>query len=138
MKGSSNKVDVKLDLGYVEEELYIKNNVVIWSKGLINNANDFEHPKTTICAYSSQHPIKQAIWCTFYDHRPRLDVEQQNQSSNIGKKIPAICTVDSETIRVFTGENEDFMQSVPFPVGNLWNTKFGIFLERQKDGNETH
>lgn len=132
LKDFSNKVEAALGLGYVEEELYIKGNVVIWSKSLINNSNNFEHPKTTVCAYSSEFPIKKAIWCTFHDQRPILDSDILNQNS-CTRKIPAICVVDSESIRVFTAENEDFLEAVPFPVGNLWNTKYGIFLEREKE-----
>lgn len=119
-------------MGYVEEELYIKGNVVIWSKSLITNLNDVDHPKTTICAYSSQEPIKQAIWCTFHDQRPVLNPDLQTNTPE--KKIPAICVVDSESIRIFTTESEDFIEAVPFPVGNLWNTKYGLFLEKEKDG----
>lgn len=136
---SGSRVETKLELGYVEEELYVKGNVVIWSKGLINNVNDFDHPKTTICAYSSQHPIRQAIWCTFHDQRPALetDLDNQNQQNTVENKIPAICVVDTESIRVFTADNEDFISSVAFQVSNLWNTKYGIFLEKQKDGKHT-
>lgn len=118
-------MDVKLEFGHVEEELYIKGNTVIWSKGFAGDA------KTTICAYTSQHPIKQAIWCTFYDQRPKFDTELPNPTE---RKLPAICVVDAESVRVYTAENEDFIDSLPFPVGNIWNTKYGIILEKQKDG----
>lgn len=127
-------MEVKLELGYVEEELYIKNNTIIWSKGLISNVNNSNRPKTTICAYTSQYPIKHAIWCTFYDNRPVLATELQQNQIVQERKIPAICFVDTESIRIFTSENEDFLESLPFPICNLWNTKFGIFLEKQKDG----
>lgn len=126
-------MDVKLELGFVEEELYIKGNTVIWSKGLINNAGEFDHAKTTICAYTSQYPVRQAVWCTFYDQRPKFDDKLQDQAE---KKIPAMCVVDSECLRVFTAENEDFIDSIAFPIGGVWNTKYGIILEKQKDGKK--
>lgn len=120
-------------MGYVEEELYIKGNVVIWSKSLINSVNDFENLKSTVCTYSSEHPIKHAIWCTFHDQRPVLDTELEGQCRS-ENRIPAVCIVDNESIRAFTATNEDFMNAIPFQVRNLWNTKYGIFLEKQKDG----
>lgn len=95
--------------------------------------NAFDHAKATICAYTSQHPIKQAIWCTFHDQRPVLSAEREGQHIS-ENKIAAVCVVDAESLRVFTADNEDFIDSVPFSVGHLWNTKYGIFLEKQRDG----
>lgn len=129
----TSKVESKLELGFVEEELYIKGNIVIWSKGLVTSTDDIDHPKATICAYSSPQPIKQAIWCTFHDQRPVLD--QESESEHVSEnKIPAVCVVDAENIRIFTSESEDYIDVLPFQVGNLWNTKYGILLEKQKDG----
>lgn len=130
------KIDTKLDLGYMEEELYIKGNVVIWSKGLISN--DFDHTRVTVCSYSSQFPIRHALWCTFHSERPILNASLSNIDSAEEKHnenpLPAVCIVDSQNIKVFTADNEDFISSVPFKIGKVWNTRFGILLEKENEG----
>lgn len=135
-KQKGKQVDTKLELGYMEEELYVKGNVVIWSRGLMNNSDDLNHSKVTVCSYSSPHPIKHAIWCTFYSERPSFTAEADKESAE--KAMEAVCIVDNECIRIFTADSEDFIDSVPFQVRNIWTMKHGILLEKQREGKETH
>lgn len=119
----------------MEEELYVKGNTVIWSKGLVNNSDSFDNARVTVCSYSSQFPVKHALWCTFYNERPSFNSAWSNIGNNIdkplGNAMPAVCIVDSQNIRVFTVDSEDFISSVPFQVSKAWNTKYGIFLEKE-------
>lgn len=119
----------------MEEELYVKGNTVIWSKGLVNNSDTFDNARVTVCSYSSQFPIKHALWCTFYNERPNFSKSWPNIGSSIdqpsGNPMPALCIVDAQSIRVFTADSEDFITSVPFQVNKIWNTKYGIFLEKE-------
>ncbi|KAK9722576.1 hypothetical protein QE152_g19639 [Popillia japonica] len=57
---------------FMEEELYIKGNIVIWSKGLSYN-KDEDSTRETVCTYSSTYPVKHALWCTFYCERPIIE-----------------------------------------------------------------
>lgn len=124
-------IKTKLDLNFMEEELYVKGNVVIWSKRLVNNSDSFDNAGVTVCSYSSQFPIKHALWCTFYNERPSFD---KTIDRPLGDSLSALCIVDSQNIRIFTADSEDFISSVPFQVSKVWNTKYGVLLEKEFEG----
>lgn len=132
-----NVLKSKLDLWFTEEELYVKGNIVVWSKGLMEQTGCSESVKRTICSYCSQNPVKQALWCTFHCKRPNFNsnsCEVQNTEKRLGTPMPSICIIDTQTIKVFTSNHEDFINSLPFNVTKAWNTKYGIFLVREDDG----
>lgn len=115
----------------------MKGNTVVWSCGLVNNFDGLDNGRKTIACYTMNNPIQQALWCTFYCERPnfedtsdtaRFDVDQQS-----GNPVEAICITDSQTIRVFTPKGEDFTISIPFYISKIWNTKFGIFIEKDDE-----
>lgn len=119
----------------MEEELYVKGNIVIWSKSLVNNSDAFDNARVTVCSYSSQFPIMHALWCTFYNERPNFNRPWCNIENTIdkplGSPMPSLCIVDSQNIRVFTTDSDYFISSVPFQVAKVWNIKYGIFLEKE-------
>ncbi|KAF5270423.1 hypothetical protein FQR65_LT05611 [Abscondita terminalis] len=127
------------NLGVMEEELYVKDNVVIWSKGTTSSRNSIQtdNSRVTICSYTSEYPVRHALWCTFYCELPSFININQNFNSKVdepqGIPMPSICIVDSHNLKVFSTDSEDFVTSLPFLVGGLWNTKFGIILERDKN-----
>lgn len=122
----------------MEEELYVKGNVVVWSRGLFNSSNDGDDANTTVCCYSSHYPIKHALWCTFHVEHPNYDREQFNienmDDKPNGAPLSAVCIVDTQNITVYTEDSEDFINTLPFQVANVWNSKFGILLEKQSEG----
>uniref|UniRef100_A0A1Y1M734 Uncharacterized protein n=1 Tax=Photinus pyralis TaxID=7054 RepID=A0A1Y1M734_PHOPY len=123
-------------LSVMEEELYIKDNVAIWSKGIASTGNcgKFDSSRITVCSYSSQYPITHAHWCTFYCELPTFNSKNITvpTSETIGTPMPCVCIVDKQNLRVFSIDSEDFVTTLPFTVGNFWNTAFGIILERKK------
>ncbi|KAK4883598.1 hypothetical protein RN001_006917 [Aquatica leii] len=131
-------------LGVMEEELYVKDNVVIWSKGITSTGNctQFDSSRITVCSYTSQYLIKHAQWCTFYCELPPFNNANQDFHAKVdepqGTPMPSICIVDSHNLKVFSVDSEDFVSTLPFEVGRIWNTKFGIILERDKSLDKKH
>ncbi|RZC33842.1 anaphase-promoting complex subunit 1, partial [Asbolus verrucosus] len=39
--------------------------------------------------------------------------------------------------QVFSQKGEDFVSAIPFQIGKMWNTKYGIFLEREIESHNT-
>lgn len=138
LKNKDRRIRGKLEWNFMEEELYVNGNVVIWSKGLVSNSDSLNCAKTTVCTYSSQFPITHALWCTFYDERPNFNKGFCNIDNTAdkpkGKAIPAVCVVDSQNMKVFTADSENFINSLPFKVSKVWNVKYGILLEKATDG----
>lgn len=115
----------------MEEELYVKGNLVIWSRGL--SYNDDENARSVICSYSSYFQLKDAIWCTFQMENQDL-VGVDEGAEYIGEPLDCLCIADTQNLRVYTKDDEDFITTLPFPVKKMWPTKFGIFIERDDTG----
>lgn len=121
----------------MEEELYVRGNIVVWSKGLVYDTDE-DNSRATICCYSSLYLIKHALWCDFYCEMPLLDENTCDVPNKVdepaGKVLHCVCIVDAQNMKVFTHDNEDFISTLPFQVKKIWNTKFGVFLEKEFDG----
>lgn len=133
-----NNLDCK-NVEVMEEELYVNDKTVIWSKGLTSTGNSlqFDGRRVTLCSYTSRYPIKHALWCTFYSELPVYNnANIANQNINIdeprGKPLPSICIVDNQNMHVFTVDSEDFVTTIPFQISGIWTTKFGVLLEKEK------
>ena len=128
---------VKNRLNFMEDELYVKGNTVIWSRGL-DSCDNLDNGRKTICAYTSSLPIKHAIWCTFYCEHPAYETDlfpvYNKQEDSSGVPVPSVCIVDAHNIQVFTQKGEDFVTALPFQIEKIWNIKYGIFLEKEMDG----
>ncbi|XP_017782212.1 PREDICTED: anaphase-promoting complex subunit 1 [Nicrophorus vespilloides] len=132
--GTHENVKFKSEMGYMEEELYVKGNLVVWTKGLSYNL--YENARTTICSYSSVHPVKHATWSTFYCERPEFKSMENMENKDdvpLGDALHCVCIVDSQNLRVYTMDSEDFITTLPFQVLKVWNTKFGILLEKENN-----
>lgn len=139
-----NKTNFKTELCSMEEELYIKGCTAVWSRGLFSSSstvNSNGTSRTTLCSYTMDNNIKQALWCIFYLDRPSFVekvVDKQIDDEPSGKPLRCICLLDSCTMKVFTANNEDFIVSLPFEVSNVWATKFGLLIERgQNNTNQS-
>lgn len=122
----------------MEDELYVRGHTVVWSRGLVNNIDNTNNGRKTICCYTLDSPIKQALWSTFYCERPIFGengnlIDDKKCDAPTGIPMDSICVSDSHTIRVFTVKGEDFTISIPFVIGKIWNTKYGIFIEKQNE-----
>lgn len=117
---------------YIEDELYIKGNLAIWTRGL-NNCDNLLNGCKTICAYTTHLPIQHANWCTFYCEHPNYDwnLPDNKQNTPTGTPVPALCIVDAHNIRVFTEKGEDFVSALPFQIEKMWSCKYGILLEKK-------
>lgn len=122
----------------MEDELYIRGNTIIWSRGLVNNTYNFNNGRKTVCCYTLNSSIDQALWSTFYCERPIFVENEQyldmvKNDSPTGTSMESICVASSHVVKVFTVKGEDFTIAIPFIIGKLWNTKYGIFIEKQNE-----
>ncbi|CAG9772745.1 unnamed protein product [Ceutorhynchus assimilis] len=131
-------LNCKIDPGFMEDELYVKGHTAVWSRGLLNSINDQDNGRKVISCYTVPLPIKQAIWSTFYSERPMFEpslVDVYNKVDEAsGTPTSAICLIDSHNIRVFINKGENFVISIPFQIEKVWNTKFGILIEKSVEG----
>lgn len=121
-------------VSFMEDELYVKGHTVVWSRG-VNNCDNLDSGRKTICAYTSSLPIKQAAWCTFYCEHPtyETDLFPVESKEPEGVPIPSICIIDSHNIQVFTQKGEDFITAIPFQISKMWTMKYGVFLEGENE-----
>ncbi|XP_060532637.1 anaphase-promoting complex subunit 1 isoform X2 [Cylas formicarius] len=133
----SSKFETKLKPGYMEDELYINGYTAVWSRGLLDGSSLSDNGRRVIACYTVPLPIRQALWCTFYCERPVFDLNLLDLHANIdtpsGNPVPAICIVDSHNVRVFMVKGEQYVIPVPFKIEKVWNTKFGLFIEKSSD-----
>lgn len=138
----STELKCKKSLPIMEEELYVKGCTAVWSRGLISTGSQeqFGFQRTTLCSYTTDTPIKHALWCTFYSEWiPFIYEELWNRPDEpIGNSIKCICLIDSDTIRAFANTGEDFRSNLPFQVTNVWSSKYGIILEREPSVLDTN
>lgn len=130
----TNYVKQRSVLSTMEEELYIKGCTAVWSKGILSTSvSPVGMQRATVCTYSMETTIKHALWCTFYLEWPSFISEEiwNKPDEPLGESIHSICLIDSNSLRVFTEKGEDFRSSLPFQISGVWNTKFGLLLERQ-------
>lgn len=121
---------------HIEDELYVKGHTVVWSRGLVNSPDYINNGRKTICCYTLDLPIQKALWSTFYCERPTFGendnlLEMVKGDVPTGTPMESICVANSHTVKVFTTKGEDFTISIPFVVGKLWNTRYGIFIEKE-------
>ncbi|EEZ99272.2 anaphase-promoting complex subunit 1 [Tribolium castaneum] len=130
----------KSHVSFMEDELYVKGHTAVWSRGL-NNCDNLDNGRKTICAYTSLLPIKHAAWCTFHCEHPRYETDafpfSNKEEETKGVPVPAICIINAHNIHVFTQKGEDFVTAIPFQISKMWNTKYGIFLERENEGHNS-
>ncbi|XP_055586614.1 anaphase-promoting complex subunit 1 [Uranotaenia lowii] len=110
-----------------EEELYVKGNTAIWSKG-----SNYEGASPQVC-FSSENPIKFAFFCgsqflSSKEGRSESNVKSEalENASNVG-----VCLLDSSTLRVYCNSGENFVTSIECPISKVWITKQGILLEKE-------
>lgn len=116
----------------------MKGHTVVWSRGLVNSPDYINNGRKTICCYTLDLPIQQALWSTFYCERPIFGehdhlLEMAKGDIPTGTPMESICVANSHTVKVFTLKGEDFTISIPFVIGKLWNTRYGIFIEKQNE-----
>ncbi|XP_066251923.1 anaphase-promoting complex subunit 1 [Euwallacea similis] len=127
-------LNFQIDPGFMEDELYVKGQTAVWSRGLLNNIDQQENGRKVISCYTVPLPIKQATWSTFYCERADFDATlsdlyaRTNEPS--GSPSSAICLVDSHHVRIFVVKGEQYVIPMPFPIEKIWNTRFGIFVEK--------
>ncbi|XP_030754835.1 anaphase-promoting complex subunit 1 [Sitophilus oryzae] len=134
---TDNSLKSKISPGFMEDELYVKGHTAVWSRGLLNSDNREDNGRTIISSYTVPLPIKQALWVVFYCERPIFEsnnIDIQENKEYAGTPTPAICLVDKNNIRVFVVKGEQFVIPMPFRIEKIWNTKYGIIIEKSLDG----
>jgi anaphase-promoting complex subunit 1 len=96
-----------------EEELYVKGNTAVWTKGIISN----EHvlPQTSL---TCETPIKFALFCSkkFIESAEKYDAKEQQEKQ-------AVCLIDETCLKVYWSNGETFMTTVEGQVS------FSIFCK---------
>lgn len=139
---NSDEIKERGVLSVMEEELYVKDRTAVWSKGIPSavNTSPATAQRLTICTFSTETPIKHALWCTFYLEWPAFIAEEvwNRPDEPSGEALPSVCLIDSTSLRAFTEKGEDFRSGLPFQISGAWNTKYGLMLERQVSDASQH
>lgn len=106
-----------------EEELYTAGNVVVWSQGSCTQASNVYK------AFTVDSPVEKALWCDFaVQQKMRKDEEEVEHT---------VCIVQGSCINVHTVTGKDFISPLPFQVSDVWETKFGLILERKSTASDS-
>ncbi|KAK9884562.1 hypothetical protein WA026_007405 [Henosepilachna vigintioctopunctata] len=127
----SEEFSTKTKAGCIEEELYVKGHTVVWSRGIMNSIETSNNTKKIICSFTSTSPIKSILWCNFCLERPSYSLDTNNSDTFHSVKVPSLCVVDCQNIRVFTEKGEDFEVATPFLTSAIWSTAHGILIEKE-------
>lgn len=79
--------------------------------------------------FSCETPIKFAFFCS--DSFVRGKNSKSFINADTDGEITSICLIDSNALRVYCSNGEDFLTNLAFPVSRVWPTRFGILLEKE-------
>ncbi|XP_056423181.1 anaphase-promoting complex subunit 1 [Hyla sarda] len=116
--------DPSEDVEY-DEELYVAENMVIWSKG------SKIHASAVYKAFTVDSPVVQALWCDFTIFGTKTENEECED-----KVEKCICILQGSCINVHNTEGKDYIAPLPFQVANVWPTKYGLLFERNSYSHE--
>lgn len=120
-----------------EDELYVRGQTAVWSRGVpLDTA-----PSVPYTCYSMDGPIKFAFFCprNFLKQNPKFrqfDVANQKKSSFYSPEHAAddargICLIDTNSMRTFLADGEDFLSCLEFPVADVWPLRSCVLFERE-------
>ncbi|XP_076035625.1 anaphase promoting complex subunit 1 isoform X2 [Oratosquilla oratoria] len=119
--------------GLMEEELYVSDSTVIWSRGQVG----VEGARRVIKCFSCDSTVQQVLFATFhtYPEQPAL-LGEVLPDEPTGEELPSVCVVENDFINVYTEEGEDYAVALPFQVNKVWPLKYGVLLERNVPSSE--
>lgn len=108
-----------------EEELYVKGNTAVWTKGV---SSDDAAPHVCL---TCEHPIKFAFFCPdgFISSKEVDGKECKRTAASPSKG--GVCLLDGSTLKVYCSNGENFVTSIECPVSNVWVARHGILLEKE-------
>ena len=108
-----------------ETEVYIHENIVIWSRGY------GEVYWELVKKYTCDGPVQQALWFDF-DENPNRPACANVMASDkpLGRKIPSLCIVEKSKVAVHTRDGDEYICAVPYEIHRLWPTRFGLIFEK--------
>lgn len=110
------------------EELYVKDKIVVWSKGVS------PHFSEVISTFSLESPVLEAVWCVFsspiYEYNENNKLIGNNASGYLQTER-CIGIIEKNRDASFYFENgKDYTFTIPFNVKKIWQIKNCIFIER--------
>lgn len=136
---NTTQIDDTLSTKDDEHELYVKGCVAVWTKGVFYEQSS-QRSMPTMC-FTCQSPIRFAFFCpSSLFTCPNPDKRKADQQHRLGNLYAnrsktetfnfGICLIDAETLRIYSPCGEDYRTSFPFPVSNVFQTKYGLILEK--------
>ncbi|XP_033168826.1 anaphase-promoting complex subunit 1 [Drosophila mauritiana] len=111
-----------------EEELYVNRNTVVWTQG-VNDDDDTDNGVYRRMCFTTDTPVRFACFLNRSFVRGRLAQLKAAVDPN-DDHLTAICVMDQDALRVYCSNGEDFLANLDFPVSQLWQTKYGLLLEK--------
>ncbi|XP_036221809.2 anaphase-promoting complex subunit 1 isoform X2 [Bactrocera oleae] len=117
-----------------EEELYVKKNTAVWTKGG-GGILDENGVMPRLC-FTCESPIKFAFFCSKSFVIGKRDARSKNKGSTRKsyteekEDFSAICLIDQTALHIYCSNGEDYLCNLEFPVSHVWPTAFGILLEK--------
>lgn len=109
-----------------EEELYVKGNTAVWSRGSSNPINE---KTSSEISYTSESPIQFAFFCTnnFLDADYKIENKPTKRSKSSHQGIGII---DTNSLKVYATNGENLMAAIESPISKIWITKYCILIEK--------
>ena len=114
-----------------EEEVYLRDNTVVWSRG--NGDVYWELVKK----FTSEGPVQQVLWFEFDENpnRPACPNNPQTVEKTPGRKIPSLCIVEKSKVTIHTRDGDEYICAVPYEIQRVWTTRFGLIIEKCMGSN---
>ena len=129
---------------YTEEELYVRDNLVVWSKGgkLIKS---FQFPASK---HTQSRPgnglVRQALWAYFKSEslnelgittafsklNSKFDIQQMEPASQIKELVKVLCVLLTDKICLLFHDGRSHSIHCPFEIDHIWALNVGIIIEK--------
>lgn len=114
-----------------EDELYVKGNTAVWTKGLSDSIN---RKSTSEVCFTCDSTIQFAFFCTENFLNAEYKVEHNQQETNKQSsttKNAGIGLIDSTSLRVYNLNGENLVTAIESPISHVWITKYCVLIEKE-------
>ncbi|ESO93615.1 hypothetical protein LOTGIDRAFT_232653 [Lottia gigantea] len=108
-----------------DEELYVSDRTVVWSKGGQNGVQN------VLKTFTVDSPVVQALWGTFILSGKDKNTTPLSSVESTGTVQKGICVIEStSTLSFFKEDGGEYLTALPFQVSQAWPIKNGLLFER--------
>lgn len=115
-----------------EDELYVKGNTAVWTKGQSDSVN---RKSTCEICFTCDSTIQFGFFCTENFLNAEYKIEETQQDTKKSQACPkndmAIGLIDSTSLKVYSLSGENLVTAIESPISHVWVTKYCVLIEKE-------